>query len=494
MRANEHILVAGTGIAGLGAALALADGVRRVTLIDRDPPPPEGDAEEAFVHWERRGATQLRHSHVFLGRLTTLLRARYPGLLQELVDSGARIFGFEDGLPPTLRPGYVARAGDDELSILFSRRTTLELVMRRHASRLPGVTFIDGAGVRGLLVSRDASGALQVDGLRVERDGQIEDMRADVTVDASGRNTMFPDWLRAEGAQIAEEESPAGILYFTRHYRLRDAADEPPRDGTPGAGDLGYIKFGVFPADNRHFSITLAVPEIETDLRLAIVRPETFDAICAEIPGCARWMDRARSEPVTNVFAMGNLKSIWRRYVSNGIPQAQGFFALGDAAVRTNPLYGRGCSAGIVHAHVLRDTLDISENPRTRALLFEADTRKALRPFYDAMVRQDVHAIKRAERERDPDYRPSRRARLMKSFVDDAIGPATRGDIEILRAFSRTFHMIDDPNIWWRNPATVAGLVRFWAMPKAAKRSRSFYPPKFGPERAEMFARLNLAA
>jgi 2-polyprenyl-6-methoxyphenol hydroxylase-like FAD-dependent oxidoreductase len=494
MSAKEHILVAGAGIAGLGAALALGDGRRRVTLVDRDPPPPEGDAEEAFAHWERRGATQLRHSHVFLGRLTTLIRARYPGLLQELVDSGARIFGFEDGLPPTLKAGYAPRAGDDELSILFSRRTTLEFVMRRYVKRLPGVTLLDGAGVRGLLTRRDASGALQIDGVKVERTGQLEELRADVTVDASGRNTPFPDWLGAEGAQIAEEESPAGILYFTRHYRLRDGAEEPPRDGTPGAGDLGYIKFGVFPADNRHFSVTLAVPEIETDLRLAIVRPQTFDAICAEIPGCARWTDPARSEPASSVFAMGNLKSVWRRYVSNGVPQVLGFFALGDAAVRTNPLYGRGCSAGIVHAHVLRDTLDISENPRTRALLFEADTRKALRPFYDAMVRQDLHAIKRAERERDPAYRPSRRARIMKSFVEDAIGPATRGDIEILRAFSRTFHMIDDPNIWWKNPATVVGLVRFWATPKGAKQARSFYPPKFGPERAEMFARLNLAA
>jgi 2-polyprenyl-6-methoxyphenol hydroxylase-like FAD-dependent oxidoreductase len=494
MSEKEHILVAGAGIAGLGAALALGDGKRRITLVDRDPPPPAGDAEEAFVHWERRGATQLRHSHVFLGRLTTLIRARYPGLLQELVNSGARIFGFEDGLPPTLKAGYVPRPGDDELSILFSRRTTLEFVMRRYVKQLPGVTLLDRAGVRGLLTRRDGSSALQIDGLKIERTGQLEELRADVTVDASGRNTPFPDWLRAEGAQVAEEESPAGILYFTRHYRLRDGAEEPPRDGTPGAGDLGYIKFGVFPADNRHFSVTLAVPEIETDLRLAIVRPATFDAICAEIPGCARWTDPARSEAASGVFAMGNLKSVWRRYVSNGIPQVLGFFALGDAAVRTNPLYGRGCSAGIVHAHVLRDTLDLSDNPRTRALLFEADTAKALRPFYDAMVRQDLQAIKRAERERDPAHRPSRRARIMKSLLDDAIGPATRGDIEILRAFSRTFHMIDDPNIWWRNPATVAGLVRFWAMPKSAKQARRFYPPKFGPERAEMFARLNLAA
>jgi len=491
---GQSILVAGTGIAGLGAALAFGNSDYRVTLIDHDPATPEGSPEEAFQNWERRGATQLRHSHVFLGRLTTLLRTRYPHLLQELLDSGARIFGFADGLPPTLQDSYRPRQGDDDLVILFSRRTTLELVMRRYASRLPNVTVLNDAGVRGLIANRDDGGPLALGGLKVERNGTVEDIRADVVVDASGRNTSFPDWLRAAGATVTEEESPAGILYFTRHHKLHDGADEPVRDGTPGAGDLGYIKFGVFPADNRHFSVTLAVPEIETALRLAIVKPEIFDAICREIPGCARWVDPERSEPASRVFSMGNLKSVWRSYVHAGQPQALNFFAVGDAIVRTNPLYGRGCSAGVVHAHLLRQTLDTSDNPRTRAILFDDDTRKELRPFYDSMVRQDKQAIRRAEHERDPDYVPSFRARTMKSFIEDAIGPATRGDIEILRAFSRAFHMIDDPNEWLKKPATLAGLMRFWAMPEKTKRARGFYPPKFGPERAQILSKLNLAA
>lgn len=481
---GEHILVAGAGIAGLGAALALGGGARRVTLIDRDRAAPEGDAEDAFLHWERRGATQLRHSHVFLGRLTTLIETRYPALLKELLDSGARIFTFRDGLPPPLRAGYVPRPGDGELSILFSRRTTLELVMRRYVSRLADVRFVDEAGVRGVLANDS-----EVEGLKVERGGVVEEMGADIVVDASGRNTAFPDWFRAKDIAVSEEESPAGILYFTRHYRLVDGAEEPQRDGTPGAGDLGYIKFGVFPADNRHFSITLAIPEIEAELRLAVVRPEIFDAVCAEIPGTARWVDRSRAEPASQVFAMGNLKSVWRSYS----PEPLNFFAIGDAAVRTNPLYGRGCSAGIVHAHILRDVLDATADPQARAAKFEVETRKALRPFYDSMVRQDRQAIRRAENERDPHYKPALRARAIRSLVEDAIGPATRGDIDILRAFSRAFHMIDDPNEWWRRPDIVARLLGFWATPERVKRARGFYPPKFGPARAEMIARLKLA-
>jgi flavin-dependent dehydrogenase len=486
-RANETVLVAGAGISGLGAAFALGDGRRSVTILDRDPPPPDASPEEAFHTWKRRGATQLRHSHVFLGRLTTLIRERYPALMEELLAAGARIFRFQDGLPPALRDRYIPAAGDDDMALLFSRRTTLELVMRRHASRLSGVRFVTDVGVRGLLAHRDGN-VLVVDGLNTDKG----EFRADVTIDASGRNTLFPDWLRAEGIEVLEEESPAGILYFTRHYRLRDGAEEPPRDGPPGAGDLGYIKYGVFNADNRHFSITLAVPEIETELRMGIMKPETFDRICTTIPGAGRWMEPSRAEPASAVFAMGNLKSQWRTTVKDGAPKVLNFFAIGDAAVRTNPLYGRGCSAGVVHAHILKAALDGTDDAMGRALLVERETRAALRPYYDAMVKQDQQSIRRAFHERDPDYKPRLRARIMKSFVEDAITPATRGDLVVLRASSRAFHMFGDPIAWLKDPAIAARILRMWAMPKTKKKARQLYPPNLGPNRSAMLAAIGL--
>jgi 2-polyprenyl-6-methoxyphenol hydroxylase-like FAD-dependent oxidoreductase len=491
---TEHVLIAGCGIAGLGAALALGGGGRRVTLIDRDLAPPSGSAEDAFANWERRGATQLRHSHVFLGRLTTLIRERYPDLLGELLQSGARIFRFEDGLPPALRSRYRPEPGDEDLAILFSRRTTLELVMRRYASRLEGVTFLDDTGVRGLIARRDEAGHLVAEGLKIEHQGAFSEMRANVIVDAMGRNTNFPDWLRSQGVDVAEEESPAGILYYTRHYRLKDGQEEPSRDGTTAAGDLGYIKFAIFAADNRHFSVTLATPEIEAGLRTAIVRPPTFEAICSRLPAIARWTDPERAEPASAVFAMGNLKSQWRSTFKDGLPQVLNFFALGDAAVRTNPLYGRGCSAGVVHAHILRAALDATSDPVDRARKVEEDTRTALRPFYDTMARQDLQAIRRAEHERDPNYRPGRRARLARSFVEDAIGPATRGDLDVLRGFSRAFHMIEDPTDWLKRPALLAKVMAFWALPKSFKQARGLYPSKLGPPRSDMLKALDIAA
>ena len=60
---TEKVLVIGAGMAGLWTAMALAPSGREITLLDRDPPPPEGDADAAFDHWNRRGVGHLRHSN-----------------------------------------------------------------------------------------------------------------------------------------------------------------------------------------------------------------------------------------------------------------------------------------------------------------------------------------------------------------------------------------------------------------------------------------------
>ena len=72
---------------------------------------------------------------------------------------------------------------------------------------------------------------------------------------------------------------------------------EPPRTEKRATGDMGYLKFGVFPGDNGCFSITLCAPEVEEEMRKAIVDPEVFDRICREIPGMEPWVDPARARP-----------------------------------------------------------------------------------------------------------------------------------------------------------------------------------------------------
>ncbi|MEQ8268320.1 MAG: FAD-dependent oxidoreductase [Parvibaculum sp.] len=488
---GERIVMVGGGIAGLWTALALARSGRELTVLERDPPPPETSADEAFEAWERKGVGHLRHSHAFLARLHMLIRDHYPDLMADLLAAGCREIVFADNLPMALRDSYQPVPGDEDMTILTSRRTTLELIMRRYAARQQNIRFVTGVLVRDVMTEKDESGRLRVTGVSVEQNGERADWAADIVIDAAGKNSQMIEWLNAKGAGITEEDERAGILYFTRHYRLRDGVAEPARTKVPGAGDLGFIKYGLFPADNGCFSITLAVPEIEMELRKAVVRPEHFDAVCAQLPGIASWTSPETSDAVSRVFGMGELISRWRHMTSDGEPRVLNFFPIGDSVIRTNPLYGRGCSFAAIAAEALRETLDRADDPRERARLYHARLATELRQHYDDMVKQDLAATRRARNALDPDYKPGLKARLIKSFAEDAIMPAMRGDVELLRAFMRSFHMVDRPNVWLRDPRNVSKVLVTWARGK--KRNADLYPPKLGPGRREMLSSLGLS-
>jgi 2-polyprenyl-6-methoxyphenol hydroxylase-like FAD-dependent oxidoreductase len=468
----ESIAVLGAGMGGLYAALALGPTGRKITLYDRDPAPPAAGAEAAFGGWIRRGVGHLRHSHAFLARLRGLLSAEHPALLEALREAGAREITFADGLPPPMRGTYHAEPRDEELAVIVSRRTTLELVMRGYVESQANVEVKPEIFVRGLISEREASGALVARGLVL--DGG-ETVSADVVIDAGGRASGVIDWLAQAGAPIEEESEDCAILYFTRFYRLAPGQAEPPRGRVAGTGDLGFLKFAVFPADNGTFSITLAAPQVEETLRAAIVRPDTFDRICAELPGVAPWTDPARATPISRVFGMGDLKSRWREMAPGGVPAILGLFSIGDSL-----------------AHLLRDVLDEHADTRRRATLYSQCVRTALRPYYDDMRAQDRAAARRALHALDAAYRPPWRARLMRRFVEDGVAIALRRDIGLYRQAMRGFHMLAPPRGWLSRPSVLIKILATWARGRAA--NAAFYAPAAGPGRGEMFASLGLAA
>jgi 2-polyprenyl-6-methoxyphenol hydroxylase-like FAD-dependent oxidoreductase len=484
----ERVLVIGAGMAGLWCALALSPTGREVTLLERDPPPPAGGPDVAFDDWQRRGVGHLRHSHAFLARLHNLIRDEHPALLAELKAEGCRELPFVDGLTSIHLKSYQRKPVDDDLSILTSRRTTLELVMRRYVERLPNATIRSGTFVKALEIAPGSPPT--VTGVRLE-DGEV--LTADLVIDAAGRTSGATEQLAAAGVAVPEEFESTGVLYFTRHYRLQPGQSEPPRSqSAPATGDLDFLKFGVFPADNGCFSITLCLPEVELELRKAIVDPKVFDAICNALPGLVPWVDPERAQPISRVFGMGELNNRWRDFAPGGKPAVLGFFAVGDALARTNPLYGRGCSFAAVGACLVRETLAEATDPGERLVRFQAKAKAELRPYYEAMRNQDRSAIKRARQALTPGYKPSLRRKILTSFVEDAITVAMRSDVELLRAAMRGFHMLEHPQAWLRRPGNLAKVLGYWARGKKA--NAEAYRPKAGPPREEMMARLGLPA
>ncbi len=485
----ERVLVIGAGMAGLWTALALAPTGREVILLERDPPVPEGGPDAAFDNWQRRGVGHLRHSHAFLARLRTIIRDEHPQLLKDLLDNGCRDLTFEGGLTDLHKKDYVPAPVDDDLAVLTSRRTTLELVIRRYVESHANVEVRSNAFVRELVVTPGP--VPKVTGVVIDGPDGPQTLDADVVIDAAGRTSGAFEQLAAAGATIPEESEDCGILYFTRHYRFNPGVSEPERGDDPLTGDLEYLKFGVFPGDNGCFSITLCVPEIEEELRKAMVRPETFDAACARLPGLAPWIAPHTATPISRVFGMGDLHSRWRDLAPKGRAAVTGFFAVGDSLVRSNPLFGRGCSFAAVSAHLVRDALASSADPAARAADYQRRIAHELRPYYDTMRDADRSAIRRARRALMPDHKPSLRSRLAKSFAEDAVTVAIRSDIELMREAMRGFHMLEDPRAWLRRPRNIAKVLRYWARGKKA--NAAAYRPKGGPEREAMMMGLGLS-
>jgi 2-polyprenyl-6-methoxyphenol hydroxylase-like FAD-dependent oxidoreductase len=485
----ERVAVIGAGMAGLFVAMALAPTGREITLYERDPPPPEGGPEAAFDHWNRRRVGHLRHSHGFLARLEGLIAKEHPALLAELIEAGVREVRFADWLPAATLASYAPRPEDEALTAFVSRRTTVELVMRQHVERLPGVRLETDVFVRRPLFERQG-GALVAVGLAIEDGAGEREAPADIVVDAGGKASDATEALAEAGVTIEQDDEPCAILYFTRFYRLLPGQDEPPRSAVGSTGDLGYLKFGVFRADHGTFSVTLAAPEVEETLRAAVVKPEVFERICQLLPGVAPWTDPERSEPISRVFGMGDLSSRWREFAPGGKASVLGYFPVGDALVRTNPLYGRGCTFAGVEAHILRDVLAATADPAERLARYSAGVRADLRAFYDDMAAQDRAAAARALNGLDPDYKPSRRSRMAASFIREGLGAAVRGDADLSRLALRSFHMLDPPNAWARRPATLAKAARAWVGGRLARETSQV---RVGPKRNELFGRLGLA-
>ena len=490
---TETVAVIGAGIGGLCTALSLAPTGRQIILIDRDGPPPGDDPDVVFHTWKHAGVGHLRQSHAFLARLRSIIKTEHPRLLEQLLALGVRELPFDAFLTEAQRRTYSPAPEDADLTIITSRRTTLELAIRRYVETLDNVSIRASFHARRLLTSKGADGVIEVAGISGEEAGIDADLAADLVVDSSGKSGFLIEQLIEEGAPIREESEPAGILYFTRHYRLRPGQEEPPREGAaPASGDLGFLKFGVFPGDNGCFSITLAIPEVEMELRKAVVDPDRFHAITQLLPGLAPWTDGARAEPVGKVHGMGDLISRWRDFVVEDRPAVRGYFALGDLLVRTNPLYGRGCSFAAVAAQSLRAALDETPDPSRRGVAYHQRITAELRPYYLNQRTQDRAAVKRAQQALTPGYRKSLRRRMLEGFFDDGVRIALRSDVTLLRQALRGFHMLEHPDRWLGKPRNLATVLGYWA--RGRHRNAAAYPPKLGPGRTEMLNALSIDA
>jgi flavin-dependent dehydrogenase len=165
-----------------------------------------------------------------------------------------------------------------------------------------------------------------------------------------------------------------------------------------------------------------------------------------------------------------------------------GMLALGDAAVHTNPLYGRGCSLALVHAAALADSVALhGDDLEALALAFDAATDREIIPWYKLAVAQDRDALAWARRLREngaptrPDGSgPVDPRAYLRDLLLHGLVPALRLDATVLRAFLRGFNLLDPPGDLMRNADLLKRVVAVYQ----GRHERT--EPALGPDREKL--------
>ncbi|HKE83677.1 MAG TPA: FAD-dependent oxidoreductase [Vicinamibacterales bacterium] len=410
------IVIIGGGICGLGTALLLARDGHDVTLLEHDAAPMPASPQAAWEHWERKGVAQFRQPHNFMPGLRLLLEAEMPDVQDALGRAGACRFDLVNPIPPVFADRD-PRPIDEKLWTLTARRPVGEWVFADAAQREPRVTIRRGVTVAGLLTGSSApDGIPHVVGVRAS-DG--EEFRANLVIDATGRQSRSPQWLAAIGARRPyEEQEDCGFTYYTRYF-----SGSVPQRRTGALMPLGSITLLTLPGDNDTWSVTIFVATGDQPLK-ALRHDDRWTRVIRACPLHAHWLD---GQPTTPVLAISGIADRRRRFVVDGAPIVTGFVAVADAWACTNPSAGRGLTVGFLHALQLRDALR-SHGGDPRALVDEFDrrTEAEIAPWYHAQIALDrtrfseMEAVREGREPTLPDNELARRiGGLMSSFVAD---------------------------------------------------------------------------
>ncbi|MFC9760432.1 NAD(P)/FAD-dependent oxidoreductase [Rhodococcus jostii] len=355
----ERAVVIGGSVAGLLAAIALAESCKKVVIVERDelPDAPIG----------HNGAPQGKQIHVCLPAGLAMIEQLIPDFGSKLEAEGCPEWDELEAVPYLTSEGWRVRTESPVKTIGF-RRPLFEWVIRRHLLSLPNTEVRVGT-VKGLASNDDAT---VVTGVELAS-GETE--HADLVVDASGRASQAPKWFEKLGyAPPVDREVRVNMGYASQVVSVPE-----------GLLPEGVMGLNVIPYPGHHRGAVLLAADNGTFMLTAVgmvgdYPPGDRDALLEYIDGAPSPLigEIARQcEPIgeINTYRMpGNRKRVWEDLES----RPGGFVAVGDALGSFNPIYGQGMTSAANAALTLRSALAELDG---RAPQFPAEFHERLRDW-----------------------------------------------------------------------------------------------------------------
>jgi 2-polyprenyl-6-methoxyphenol hydroxylase-like FAD-dependent oxidoreductase len=428
------IVVAGGSIGGLATALFAARVGRDVVVVEADSQPVPSTAGDVWHGWRRRGVPQFRQVHGTQALGRSVLATRAPAVLDRLHEAGAHDVDLLAGRPEARR-----RHGADDLIQFRCRRPVLEWVLRSAVQAEPAITLRTGTEVTGLRVT--GGRRPRVTGVGTTRG----ELAADLVVDATGRRSRVSEWcLRAGAAPPTMTTVDTGQAYYTRWFRRSSMLG--PSDPLLRV-DLPFATLVVAPADADWFSATFFAPVRDRALRTVLMDPDGFLGAVRAVPPAAPWLETAHA--VGDVLFMGKLANHLR--VPAGALSPAGLLPVADAAVCTNPTWGRGAALALAHAAALIDAVEECDDPSAATAALARWTAAHLEPWYHDTVLLDAETNARWAG-RPPPSSPARPIR----HAD--VAPLAPSDPGLLVAYMRYRNLLDAPAAFWTRPEVIAAV------------------------------------
>ncbi|HEX6582411.1 MAG TPA: hypothetical protein VF056_02330 [Thermoleophilaceae bacterium] len=451
--------VAGGGVAGLAASLAVARAGHDAVVLERDSVHPDGSPHGAF-DVERRGIPHYFQPHAFLPRGRRVLSDWAPDVLDALLDAGA------DPQDLTLKLRGPRQPGDEDLVYLWVRRPIIEWALRRAAAAEPAIEIRSGVQVTGLLTS--GNGAQRAAGVAVDEGDPV---RGDIVIDALGRYRAPPGWPRAAG-----EPTDSGAIYYCRYFELIGGVEHLDAPILNPRGDLGYMGFNTFRGDNRTLAVILLVPAADRGLRVLRHEP-AWRAVCSAITPLDLMTSEDYARPITDVMPMGGLMNVDR----TGDPLVSGIVPVGDAFCHTDPAFAYGLSFALAHAQALARAA--AEAPDVDAIVdrYRADAGPEARERHALACAMDAARSRRWSGE-PLDVGRREGCYPLFSFVG-ALAAAPHDDA-VLRRTIRRIGLLDRTAVFDEDDALHDQIETILG------RLADHRPPPPGPPRDELLARL----